>query len=167
MILTGRPDRVLEHKGEMIVSFVVDSYLAREFGKLEDKLYKIEITEVKSKKSLMQLRYLWKLIHEIAHAEGSDEIEVYCNIIKMAKIKTVFIETVPQAKQDLEKAFRAVIERDVRTSQKGVTTSVFECYYGVSTFDVPEMSEFIDRMLDYATQVGVDLTEYGDTWRKE
>jgi len=167
MILTGRPDRVLEFKGEAIISFTVDGYLTREFGKLEDKLYKIEITEVKSRKSLMQLRYLWKLIHDIARAEGSDEMEVYCNIVKMAKIKTVFIETVPQAKRDLEKAFRAVIERDVRTSQKGVTTSVFECYYGVSTFDVKEMSEFIDRMLDYATQVGVNMSEYGDVWRKE
>lgn len=161
MVITGKIDRVLNSRAGAIVSFTVPTFLARYVEELDiQKEFKLEITEIKSKRSLNQNRYIWKLIHEIAHTEGSDEMEVYCNIIKMAKIKTVFLETIPDAKKDLEKAFRGVIERDIRTSSKGVQTAVYECLYGTSTFDTAEMSEFIEQLLNYANQVGVSLIEY-------
>lgn len=165
MIITGKIDRVLNGKSGSIVSFAVPAFQARYIDELDiEKEFKLEITEMKTKRSLQQNKYIWKLISEISRKENIDDMEIYCQIIKMAKIKTVFLETVPEAKKDLEKAFRGVIERDTRTSTKGIQTVVYECLYGTSTFDTSEMSEFIDRLLDYAEQVGVSLVGYYDVY---
>lgn len=166
MILVGKVDRVLRDVGGAIVSFSVPNYQANALAEIDKgKEYKIELTEVKSKRSLIQNKYMWALIHDIAIHEGMDPDEVYCQIIKQAGIKTEFIETVPEAVERLKRAFRVVVERDRRTSPKGVETVVVQCYYGSSLFDTKEMSDFIDRMLDYAANVGLDLSEYKDVWR--
>lgn len=164
MVITGKLDRIMKLDDETLISFVIPPYMA---GIKLDKslIYKIEITQLKSKRSLQQNAYMWKVIHDIAKHEGMDPDEVYCQIIKQAGIKTEFIETVPEAVERLKRAFRVVVERDRRTSPKGVETVVVQCYYGTSTFDTKEMSDFIDRMLDYAANVGLDLSEYKDVWR--
>jgi len=162
MILTAKLDRVLIGKSGAVVSFTVPAYLAKSVEEMDpEKEYKLELTEIKSKRSLWQNRYMWQLIHEIAKSQGMDEETVYCQIIKLAKIKTEFVETIPEAIDRLKRVFRVCVERDRRTSPKGTETVVLECYFGTSTFDTHEMSEFIDRLLDYASEVGVNLTEYG------
>jgi hypothetical protein len=166
MILVGKVDRVLRDASGAIVSFSVPNYQATQLNELDKgKDYKIELTEVKSKRSLIQNKYMWALIHEIAKHEGMEADEVYCHIIKQSGIKTEFIETIPEAVERFKRVFRVVVERDRRTSPKGVETVVVQCYYGTSTFDTKEMSDFIDRMLDYAANVGLDLSEYKDVWR--
>lgn len=169
LILVGKPDRMYVHHGQAVVSFIVPTYQGNYFETLDpNKEYKVQITEVKSKRTLQQNKYMWKLIHEIAKATREDSNEVYCNIIKMAKIETVIIQAIPEALEYMveNKTFRVVIERDRRKSPKGVDTIVAECYWGTSKFDVAQMNEFIEQMLDYATTVGVDLSEYGDVWQK-
>lgn len=162
MILTGKLDRILQNKNESIASFVVPNYQAKSLEEMDEtKVYKIEITELKSKRSLFQNKYLWALIHDISRIQGMDEVDVYCQIIKMAKIKTEFIETIPAAIERLNKVFRVVVERDRRVSTKGIETVVLECYFGTSTFDTHEMSEFIEKLLDYASESGINVSEYG------
>jgi DNA-directed RNA polymerase subunit F len=153
MIVHGRLDRILSDKTSSIVSFAIPSYQANYLAELTDDEYKIEITVVKSKRT-------WELIGRIAKSQGMESDEVYCQIIKMAKIKTVHLETIEDALPQLEKLFRVVVKRDERTSVKGVKTIVCEAYFGSSTFDQSEMSEFIDRMLDYAEKSGIDTSQY-------
>ena len=161
MILTCKFDRVLKDDSQSIVSFKIPNYQAEYLINLDKtKEYKLELNEIKSKRSLQQNRLIWQMIGQIAKHEGMESMEVYCQIIKMAKIKIEFIETIPEAIPKLKNLFREVVEREVRCSAKGVTTVMLECYYGTSTFTVPEMSDFVDQMLDYAEKIGINTTEY-------
>ena len=158
MILTAKYDRALKDSSRTILSFEVPTYQLPELD--QSKTYKLEITEMKSKRSIWQNNYSWKIINEIAKHEGLDDLDVYCQVIELAKIRTEFLETIPEAIERLSRAFRVVKVLEERTSQKGVKTVVVKCYYGSSTFDTKEMSEFIERLLDYAARVGIDVSEY-------
>ena len=162
MILTGKLDRILKDSTQTIVSFAIPNYMARYIDCEKDKDYKIAITEVKSKRSLQQNALLWNLISEIAKASDllPDEDRIYMELIKLAKIKTVHIQTIPEARNDLLKAFRLLHEKERRTSDKGVETVVYECFYGSSTFTQEEMTRFIEVTLYYAEQHGISTKEY-------
>ena len=159
MIITGQYDRTLKDTRNAILSFVIPSYQA-DLNLEQGKDYKIEITEMKSKRSLWQNKYMWAIIDKIAKHEGMLELDVYCQIIEMAKIRTEFIETIPEAIARLSSVFRVVKELEQRESKKGNKTVLVKCYYGTSTFDTKEMSDFIDVLLDYASQIGIDVSEY-------
>lgn len=161
MITTAKIDRILNLEKDIIVSFVVHKYMLEEFKKIDiNKDYKIEITEVKSKRSIFQNSMMWAIIDKIAKHEGMLELDVYCQIIEMAKIRTEFIETIPEAITRLSSVFRVVKELEQRESKKGNKTVLVKCYYGTSTFDTKEMSDFIDVLLDYASKIGIDVSEY-------
>lgn len=161
MILSGKYDRTLTDKSQSIISFVVPTYQS-DLKLDSEKIYKIEITEMKSKRSLWQNKYCWAIIDKIAKHEGMDDLDVYCQIIELAKIRTEFIETIPEAIERLQRAFRVVRVLEERLSLKGVKTVIAKCYYGSSTFDTKEMSDFIERLLDYASRIGIDVSEYND-----
>lgn len=159
MILSGKLDRILKLGENCIISFLIPTYLVREEVPNDVDL-KIEITKYKSKRSLFQNAKMWALIHDIARNQGMDDLEVYRQLIRMSGIKTEFIETIPESVDRLKAIFRDVVEVERRTSKKGVETVVLELFYGTSTFDTVEMSEFIDRLLDYATNIGLSVEEY-------
>lgn len=159
MIISGKYDRTLKDKSNSIVSFVVPNYQS-ELNLNSDQVYKIEITEIKSKRSLWQNKLCWALIDKIAKHEGMMDIDVYCQIIELAKIRTEFIETIPEAIERLSRAFRVVKVLEHRVSQKGSKTVLLKLYYGSSTFDTKEMSDFIEQLLNYASQIGIDVSEY-------
>ena len=133
-----------------------------------------EITlEIKTGKdrSLSQNNLLWTIIGAIdkkqngrKSEEGSTEI--YKQIIKLAKIKTVFLQTLAEALPTLERNFRVVVDRGKRTNENGVEMVVFECYIGSSQFDTKEMSDTIETALDYAQRSGVATAYYREEWRE-
>lgn len=159
MILTAKFDRLLKTKENALLSFSIPLYQS-EFELDNEKEYKLEITEIKSKRSLQQNKLMWALINKIAVQVGMSDNDVYCQIIEMANIKTVYLQTLPEVQKELEKVFRAVVEKDSRENEKGVITKIFKCYYGTSKFDTHEMNDFIDNMLRYASEVGIDIREY-------
>ena len=162
MILTGRFDRIVRFGSESLISFIIPNYQAD--VKLEDKEYKLELTPIKTKRSLQQNKYMWQVISDIAKHEGMDSDEVYAQIVKQANIKTDIFQVLPEAIERLSRVFKLVVERDKRTSPKGIEMVVVECYYGSSQFDSKEMSDFIDKLLFYAQTVGIDTSQYGDNW---
>jgi len=166
MNLLGKIDRILRDGSDSVVSFVVPSYQAKELAELDKtKEYTISVTELKAKRSSYQNKYLWMLIDQIAKHEGMTSMEVYAQIIKMANIRTEFVQAVPEALERLSKVFRVVVEVERRTSPKGTETVLFQCYYGTSQFEVGEMSEFIDRMLEYGAKIGLDMEDYNEVWK--
>ena len=164
MIITGKIDRILKATEHSIASFILPNYQATWLEELEkDETYKIEISKVKSKKSLQQNNYAWALMSEIAKKNNliPNADHVYMQILKMAKIKTNFIMALDEDEvvRSLKKAFRVVIKVDER-EYNGRDMAVYECCYGMSTFDKEEMSRFIDVLLEYASKVGVDVGDY-------
>ena len=158
MIFSVKFDRVLKDGAQSIISFIVPTYQLTEIDKTKE--FKLELTELKSKRSVFQNRKMWALIHEIAYHEGLTDNDVYCQIIEMANLRVEYLQVLPEAIDSLKKVFRVVKEVEERTSDKGKLMKVIQCYYGTSTFDTKEMSEFIDRLLDYASQIGIDVREY-------
>lgn len=131
-----------------------------------------EVTlEVKTGKdrSLSQNALLWALIGEIdkkqngrKSADGSETI--YCQLLKMARIKSEFLMVLEEALPALKQAFRVVIDRGKRDFN-GKQMTVCECYLGTSNFDTKQMSDMIETTLDYAERSGVDTAYYRDEWR--
>ena len=152
-------------KNETIVSFSIPNYIARYLDELTDEdVYKIEVKKVKSKRSKQQNDYMWLIIGKIAYVQGMDPDDVYCQIITMARINTAWLETTPEIAKEIRKVYRQMVPREYRKSEKGVETCMYEVYPGTSTFNVEQMSAFIDCLLDYAAESGIDTKEY-EGWR--
>ncbi|EJU22599.1 hypothetical protein HMPREF1143_1724 [Peptoanaerobacter stomatis] len=129
----------------------------------KDKEYLIKIEDIKSKRTLQQNKYIWEIISQIdkkINGYMSDEMSIYISLIKQAKIKTVYIETVEEAKKELLKVFRYVEDVEDRVSSKGIKTVLYRCYYGTSKFDKKEMADFIECLINYSYEVGIDIYGY-------
>ena len=132
----------------------------------QSKRYEVDIKEYKSKRSLEQNRYLWKLITEIAKVENGgitnqDNItETYTNLLEKANAKFEFILCPPDAIKEFKKRFRA-IRINGTVIIKTVEYTQLQVFYGSSTMNTKEMSQLIDCVLDYAYEVGVhDVDNY-------
>ena len=164
IVLSGKLDRVLRTTDFTIVSFTIPNYQANYLKELTDELYTIEIKKPKSRKTLAQNNYAWQLMTEIARelAIYPSPDDVYKQVVQMAKIKTVFLESLNDEKviDGLRKTFRLVEIKEERLSVKGKETVMLECYWGMSNFDKEEMQRFIDVLLNYASEVGIDVSWY-------
>lgn len=127
-----------------------------------DDLISVEIKRPRDKRTLKQNAYIWEIISQIdrrLNGFNSDEFSIYKQILKEAKIKSVYIQTVEEAKRDLEGLFRYVEEVERRSSEKGDSV-LFRCYYGTSKFTKEEMARFIEALIDRAYQEGIDVYHY-------
>lgn len=125
-----------------------------------DKEYSIEIKEVKSKRTLQQNKYMWALIHEIAHHESMNqsEIEIYTLSLEEANAKYIYLLGTPEVEDELKKNFRAV--RVVRpTIENGKEFIVYKCFVGTSKMDTAEMKKVLDIIIAWAEELGIETNE--------
>ena len=162
-VVNGKIGKIIVGSPSATVIFDVPTYQAKWLNELDtDKEYKLEIKEVKSRKSLQQNNFAWALMTEISRKLDilPDPEDVYMKVIQLAKIQIHQIAIPIEAKKALLKAFRCMVLKHTYTNEKGVEMGEYECYYGMSKFDKEEMSRFIDSLLYFAEQYGVDTTEY-------
>lgn len=131
-----------------------------------DQDVEIEIKPYKSSRSKEQNALLWQLIHEIDRKENGrqlDEMSIYRNLIKRARIRTEYLMMTEEAYEELERKslFRCLEKIEERVSDKG-SAWVVRCYYGSSKFNTKEMHDFIETTLDYAERIGIDTLKYSD-----
>ena len=132
-----------------------------------------EITlEIKTGKdrSLSQNNLLWTIIGAIDQKQNGRKskdgsIEIYRQILKLARVKTEWLQTPTESKSRLTRMFQVIIEHKVETNDKGNEIGTYECYWGSSHLNTKEMSDVIETALDYAERAGVDTTYYRDEWR--
>ena len=130
------------------------------------KRYEVDIKEYKSKKTLQQNNYFWKLTTEITRVENGgvfnrDDLDItYRNLLEMANAKFTFLLLPSDAINDFKGKFRAI--KNLGTCDvKGVEFTNLQVFYGISTMNTKEMSNLIDVTLDYAHKVGVaDVKNY-------
>lgn len=128
----------------------------------------VEIKRPKDKRTLEQNRLIWLIIGLIdkrINGYFSDEMSIYCSLIRQAKIKTQYFETLEAAKGHLEEVYRVVEEIERRVSEKGIETVLYRCYIGTSKFTKEEMSDFIEVLINRAYQEGLDIHHYEETLR--
>ena len=131
-------------------------------------LVSVEIKRPKDKRTLKQNAYIWEIIHQIdlkVNGFNSDEFSIYKQLVKEAKVKSVYIQTVEGAKKDLENLFRYVEEVERRTTDKGESI-LYRCYYGTSKFTKEEMARFIDVLIDRAYKEDIDVYNYEEVLRR-
>lgn len=133
--------------------------MTRPFQIDESKKYEVNIQEYRSKRSLEQNSYMWLLISEIDKklngGRPNDPIDVYIQCLQRANAKYDFIYILHEAVNELKKKFRAM-EYIGKVEVNGVILENWKIYYGSSTMNTKEMSNLIDCVLDYASEVEVD-----------
>ncbi len=125
-----------------------------------DKEYSMEIKEVRSHRTLQQNKYMWALIHEIAHHESMNqsEVEVYTLALEEANAKYIYLLGTPEVEDELKKNFRAV--RVVRpTIENGKEFIVYKCFIGTSKMDTKEMTKVVDIIIAWAKELGIETDE--------
>ena len=122
------------------------------------EVVKLEIKRQKDKRTLKQNRYIWliiSMIDEKINGYCSDEMNIYCQIIEQAKIKTDYIQTLEAAKPRLEDVYRVVKEVEKRGN-----SVLYRCYLGTSQFTKEEMTRFIEVLINRAYQEDSDVLQY-------
>lgn len=125
-----------------------------------EKEYSLEIKEVKSKRTLQQNKYMWALIHEIAHHESmnQNEVEIYSLALEEANARYIYLMGTPEAEDELKKNFRAV--RVVRpTVENGKEFIVYKCFVGTSKMDTKEMKKVLDIIIAWAEELEIEINE--------
>ncbi len=125
-----------------------------------NKDYVFEVKELKSKRTIQQNKYMWALIHEIAHHESiqQSEVDIYSLVLEEANAKYIYLLGTKEVEDELKKNFRAV--RVVRpTVENGKEFIVYKCFVGTSKMDTKEMTKVIDIIVAWAKELGIETNE--------
>ena len=125
-----------------------------------NKEYVVEFKEVRSKRTIQQNKYMWALIHEIAHHDtmNQTEVEIYSLALEEANAKYIYLLGTPDVEDELRKNFRAV--RVVRpTVENGKEFIVYKCFIGTSKMDTKEMTKVLDIIIAWAEELGIETNE--------
>ena len=158
------PDAVIKRFGSDEITISVKPWHVRWLSEYKDKPLTIEVKEKRAKRSIRQNSLLWALISEIDQAENgrtseSGEMAIYCNLIKMARVKTLDYEMTAAVYDHTVKQgiFRHI---EVMSYDEYYDRMEVRCYIGTSHFDTKEMTDFIETAFDYSNQVGINLERY-------
>jgi hypothetical protein len=158
------PKAKIKRFGADEVTFEIEPHQVRWLSDYKDKTLTIEVKEYKSSRTLRQNSLLWALISEMdiaqnGRATADGEMEIYCAIIRNARIKTLTYEMTSAAYEHTVKQgiFRHI---EVLDHDEYYDRMTVRCYLGTSTFDTKEMTDFIESALDYAAKLGINLMEY-------
>lgn len=134
-------------------------------GKLQKEiLYRLQLSEVKSKRTIEQNKFLWAVIHEIAIAQSGDKAtadddwDVYLQALEKADAKVDYIACLPEAYEEVRRQFRATKIMN-EFEHKGKTFYQVKVIYGSHHLKTDEMSKLIDTLLDIAAQEGIVITD--------
>lgn len=159
-------DILKNSKGNSILQLEVINFVYQNMiQKLEEnKMYSVEIKEIKSKRSLEQNRYLWALLHEIdiaMNGKPTDEMEIYVMCLERANAKYDYIGCLPEAEDTLRQNFRA-IKFIKKIDLNGKEGNMYKVFIGSSKMNVQEMSQLIDTVLDVAFECGIETNYWKD-----
>lgn len=130
----------------------------------KNALYRLNFSEVKSKRTLQQSAYMWALIHDISVARNSelatsdDDWVVYIEALEKAQAKFEYVACLPEAYEMLKDQFRAskIMNEFEHNGNTFVQAKVF---YGSSKMDVKEMAKLLDTVIMMAQEEGVEIYE--------
>lgn len=125
---------------------------------LEKGTYSIQISKVKSKRSLQQNALLWKLVHLIAEEQKQDEMEIYIHLLEDTSASYEYLMGLPTIEEELKRNFRAVKVEGTEYF-KGKKFHVYKCFVGSSKFDVNEMNMLIDKAMSYCHELDIAIED--------
>lgn len=158
-------ERKTNENGEVELTFVLKSISDKvKAEELQKVLYRISLTEIRSKKTLQQSHYLWSLLHDISVARNGElatsesDWEVYIEALERAQAKFEYVACLPEAYELLKGQFRATKIMN-EFEHNGKTFIQAKVFYGSSKMDVKEMAKLLDTVIMMAQDEGVELRE--------
>ena len=144
------------------VTFEVPKNIVRYLDDKKETEVTLKIEPYVKGRTLNQNAKLWALIGDIdkemnGRRSADGETAIYMNLIQMANVKTVIQAMSFEA---LEEVARRKIYKHIEVLSQTDYMVTCRCYYGSSDFTTKEMADFIEATLDYASELGMDLTEY-------
>ena len=151
----------IDHFAKKQVILNIEASQVKWLAELKGQDLTIEFKPYRKNRSQNQNSLLWALISEIDLAENgrpseAGEMDIYANLIKMAKISTASFTSTQEA---LEEVRRRKLFRHIEVVAEGHTVTWIG-YYGSSTFDTAEMNLLIETAKDYAAQLNINTEEY-------
>ena len=120
--------------------------------------YRLQISEIKSKRSIQQNNYMWAIIDEIALKTGNEAEDIYLHLLEKAGAHYEYIACLPEAEDSLKAAFR-VIKLMNQFEHNGKTFNQYRCYLGSSKLKKDEMAKLIDAAIQLAAENNIILEE--------
>lgn len=117
----------------------------------DDKLF--DVKEHKDKRSNNANRLLWVCLGRIAKALKTDSWSVYMQMLKRYGTFT-YICVKPSAVEGVKKQWRECEEIGELTI-KGKKAVQLLCYYGSSTYNTQEFSEFLDSVMSEMEEMNI------------
>lgn len=129
---------------------------------IEEGKYTLSISKYRKNRSLEQNRYMWELLTEIVKKENGGRsteelrLHLYTKLLEQAGAVAIYCEIQPKDIEKFKRSYRATRIIGFNDQTQKVKSIA---YIDTSQMDTKEMSDFIDHVLDYASQVGI-YTEY-------
>ena len=152
--------RVVNEDGDTEVTFKISNYRDKESIKelQKDVPYRISCNVIKSKRSLEQNALMWKIIHEINVARGTeratDDWNIYIEALERAGAKYEYLAVLPEAEELLKDQFRAIKLMN-SFEHNGRTFNSYKVFYGSSKMNTKEMTMLLETVLDMAAEMGI------------
>lgn len=157
--------RTKTEDGYTELTLLIENYQNQEIIKeLEKDIdYRIQFSVVKSKRTLEQNKFMWKIIHEIAVERGTeraseDDWDIYLEALERSGAKYEYIAALPQVEEILKEQFRAVKKLN-SIEMNGKTFNTYKVYYGSSKMDTKEMSLLLETIKDMAAEEGIIIDD--------
>ena len=125
----------------------------------DSKEYKIEISEIKSKRSLEQNKLMWELLHRLEIKTRETAMSWYIKALVDTGAKFDYIWATEKTEDSLKKQFRAV-ERVKPYKIKDSEGWLYRVIVGSSKFNVSEMNELLDTVIRYCNNWDIQVEEY-------
>ena len=156
---------ILDNKHKAHITLLIENYRqAHDIQSLDsDKLYKIEIVEAKSKRSISQNNLMWALLHELEKVTDESMMNWYHKSLIDARAKVEYLIGTDEMFETLVtfKDFRSVkiVGKRMVTNKDNVEIemNVYELIMGTSKMNIKEMNMVIDIVLGYCAEFNLDI----------
>lgn len=130
-------------KPELVIPLDTYKNVSEEMQELEGKICKIEIKEVKDKRSLNQNAMYWELINKIAERIGVSDTDVHMQMLRDYGV----IEGVYKViKGEIQKKYFDQIDRDT-----------YKVYKGSSEMNTKEFKRLLEGVIYEAKEIGLEV----------
>jgi hypothetical protein len=146
-----------DQRNQAHITFKVSNYRHVQFTQeLEHEAnYTLEIKKVKSKRSLQQNAYLWKLLHELEKESTETAMDWYIKCLIETGAVVDYVWGTEATETTLKKTFRAV-QRVKPHKIKESDGWLYRVIVGSSKFNIEEMTRLIETVQRWCAEYFID-----------
>ena len=133
---------------------VTENPVIKNFAENINSRFTATIKKYRNKRSNNANAYAWSLMTEMAKSLHTTKETVYSEMLKRYGVFTHIIVK-PKAVERVKQEWREC-EEIGEVTVNGFTGEQIRCYYGSSTYDTKEMSDFIDGIVSECREMGIE-----------